>query len=402
MPRHRPTRSFAIAVIVGGAMFAPSVVGSVDHPLPSQVVSNYENSYPANIDRDCGFSQPLPADHSSSLWLFCDTAVYRLKSSGRWAMSTFIRGSTAAEAPSTPGEAPLDLSELSTPGTGVPAMPNDDAPEQFLPVPAGLVTPAGAACDSANHAYSASWITGVTQDPVKRSDVLISFNNYCVSGSLEFLAEGFGLAEYDPATNTLDNDVTVFSDASGTSLGPQELLGSPIVSGGYLYLFGSYCAGTYAGTCTPASGDAIYLARVRANPGDWADAAGYQWYTGPSSWTAAPVYANSLIWGATPAQISVNDFSALGHGLVLIEQTNLGGGFIVYEASSPAGTWTELTSGTVPCTSGGDSLCHAIIGHPELSTSSQLLVSYYSPGARPYYYPGARAEGHVLVAAFPW
>jgi hypothetical protein len=60
------------------------------------------------------------------------------------------------------------------------------------------------------------------------------------------------------------------------------------------------------------------------------------------------------------------------------------------------------TSGTVPCTSEGNSFCRAIIGHPELSTTSQLLVSYFNPGAAPYYYQAAGAEGHVMVAAFPW
>lgn len=59
-------------------------------------------------------------------------------------------------------------------------------------------------------------------------------------------------------------------------------------------------------------------------------------------------------------------------------------------------------SGTVPCTTEGNSFCHAIIGHPELSITSQLLVSCFNPGAAPYYYPAAGAEGHVMVVAFPW
>jgi hypothetical protein len=87
---------------------------------------------------------------------------------------------------------------------------------------------------------------------------------------------------------------------------------------------------------------------------------------------------------------------------VLIEQTNIVGGFTVYQASRPSGTWQEKTSGTVPCTIEGDSFCRAIIGHPELSTRSHLLVSFFNPGARPYYNPSAGAEGHVVVAAFPW
>lgn len=40
-------------------------------------------------------------------------------------------------------------------------------------------------------------------------------------------------------------------------------------------------------------------------------------------------------------------------------------------------------SGTVPCTTEGSNFCRAIIPHPELSTSGDLLVSYFDPVRRP-------------------
>jgi hypothetical protein len=396
----RATAILAAIIVLLCASAAPALA---DNPPPSQVLSNFENYYGANIVRDCGYSQPLPADPSSSLWLFCDTDVYGFNSAGDWGLSNIINGSTAAEAPSTPGEVPTDLSEMTTPGSGVPAIPNDDGPAQFLPTPSGLVTSGDLPCDSANGAYSASWITGVTQDPALPDDVLISFNNYCVEiSSGTPLGEGFGLAEYDPASNTLDSQVTVFSATEGQPLGQQELLGSPVVSGGYLYLFGSYCAETYDATCISNDANAVYLAQVPADPLYWSDAASYQWYAGSSGWTQTAGQAASVIQGATPLAVTVNDFATVGQGLVLIEQTNDIGGFTVYQASGPDGTWTEELSGTVPCTTEGDSFCRAIIGHPELSTSSELLVSYFNPGAAPYYYPAAGPEGHVMVAAFQW
>jgi hypothetical protein len=150
----------------------------------------------------------------------------------------------------------------------------------------------------------------------RAAGVLVSFNDYCVMGNLDYLAEGYGLAEYDPAANTLDSEATVFSDTSGSALGSQELLGSPVFSGGYLYLFGSYCAEIYDVTCISDTGDAVYLARVAANSADWTNPGDYQWYAGSSGWTAAPGSAGSLICGATPLAVSVSDFSALGHGLV--------------------------------------------------------------------------------------
>jgi hypothetical protein len=400
--RYRSLSFAAPVILAAGLICASPGVTLADNPPPGQVLSNYESSTGSDIVRDCGFSTPLPADPGDSLWLFCDTAVYGFNTQDQWGLTSFITGSTAAQGPSAPGEVPTDLSEVPAPGNGPATLPNSNAPAHFLPVPSGLITTSGEPCDSADGAYAASWISGAARDPANPSDVLVSFNDYCVMGNLDYLAEGYGLAEYDPATNTLDSEATVFSDTSGSALGSQELLGSPIVSGGYLYLFGSYCSEIYDVTCISNAGDAVYLARVRANPTDWTSPGDYQWYTGGSAWTATAAEAGSLISGATPLAISVSDFSALGHGLVLVEQTNDAGAFTVYQASRPAGTWTETTTGTVPCTIEGDDFCHALVAHPELSTSSDLMISYFNPAAAPYYQPSEPAEGHLMVASFPW
>ncbi len=371
---------------------------------PAQVLSNFEGrSGAADIVRDCGYSQPLPADPSSSLWLFCDTDVYASSPQGKWQLARIVNGSTAAVGPAEPGTVPVDLSELATPGSGARVIPNDAGPAQFLPAPSGLATAGGLACDLAHKAYPASWLTGVTSDPAEDGEVLISFNNYCVPiGGGSPLAEGFGLAEYDPATNARTGEVTVFSSGAVGTLAPQELLGSPIFSGPYLYLFASHCARIDDATCTPGSRSSIYLARVRANPAAWDRSGSYQWLAGPSIWTAAYSTAVSAIARAAPIAVNVNSFAATGHGFVLIEQTNDVGRFVVYEAASPTGSWRQVTSGTVPCTVRRDSLCRAIIGHPDLSTSSELLVSYFNPGAAPYYDPSEGPEGHVIVASLPW
>jgi hypothetical protein len=370
---------------------------------PAQVLSNFERSSGADVVRDCGYSQPLPADPSASLWLFCDTDVYAVSAQGKWRLSRIIDGSTAAEGPATAGTVPVDLSELATPGRGVTAMPNQDGPAHFLPAPSGLKTARGLDCDLANNAYPASWPTGVTTDAARDSDVLITFNNYCVAiGNGNLLPEGFGLAEYDPATNTFTAVATAFASAGRGPLGPQELLGSPIFSGSYLYLFASHCAQVYLATCVPGGGGAIYLARVSATPWAWRKPGNYRWFAGGSTWAAAASSAVSVIPGAAPLGISVSSFTALGHGLVLIEQTNEVGRFVVYQAASPAGRWRRIMSGSVPCALNGASFCRAIIGHPDLSTGSELLVSYFDPSAAPYYNPGESAEGHVMVASFPW
>jgi hypothetical protein len=60
-----------------------------------------------------------------------------------------------------------------------------------------------------------------------------------------------------------------------------------------------------------------------------------------------------------------------------------------------SGQWRRILTGRVPCTGGtepgAEGLCRALIGHPELSTRSRLLISYYDPG-----------NSHLDVAAYPW
>lgn len=389
----------AAALILAGVLLALSVRAAP----PTQVLSNFETQNGANIVRDCGFSQPLPTDPTRSLWLFCDSDIYGFNSKRQWAWSRIIDGSTAAEGPVTPGTAPDGLSELAKPGTGIRPIPNDDAPEQFLPTPSGLYTAAGLPCDQANGAYAASWISGVTSDSGRSADVLISFNDLCVAiSSGRAAVEGFGLTEYDPATNTLDSPVTVFRATKGQTIAAQEALGSPMFFRGNLYLFGARCAEIYDVTCLRHRGNAVYLTRVTANSAAWANAGSYRWYAGPSEWTATARDAVSILQGSQPLGISVEDFADVGKGLVLIEQTNDVGAFTVYRGTRPTGDWVETASGTLPCTTEGVSFCRAIIGHPELSTSGDLFVTYFNPGAGAYYNRIADREGHVMAAVVPW
>src|SRR5215472_8501030 len=74
----------AIAVAVYLLRPAPSIAP------PAPLLSDFERSSRADIVRDCGYSQPLPADRSVSLWLFCDTAVYAATSRGKWRLSRVI------------------------------------------------------------------------------------------------------------------------------------------------------------------------------------------------------------------------------------------------------------------------------------------------------------------------
>jgi len=94
-----------------------------------------------------------------------------------------------------------------------------------------------------------------------------------------------------------------------------------------------------------------------------------------------------------PLNVSVGDYP--GRGLVMIEQTSAGGDFSLWQAPAPTGAWRQIGTGRVPCTAGKPAqavdLCRALIGHPELSTRDELLISFFNPG-----------ESHVEVVAHPW
>lgn len=376
---------------------------------PTAVLSGIELTGEVSIARDCGYSVPLPQSPGRSLWLFCDTPVYvrQANSVGRsgWTLKRFITGSTAAVGPAVVGPDPAErvpgpLTEVGTPaadGSGpdgpVGSGATGGAPAPFLPQPSGLAAPFGLPCGEGG-SYAASWASGVARIP-STPDLLVTFNSYCVlSGSGGFLHEGFGLAEYDPATATLSDDVTVLAGNGLATPASAAPLGSPVFSGGYLYLFGPTCTAPRAGRCAGT----MIQARVPASPAAWTDPLRYQWWSsGPSGpWASDAAAATSIIAGPKPSGVSVADFAAVGRRFILVEQTDIGGAFTVRESSSPAGPWTRITSGRVPCGAGAGyaNFCRAVIGHPELSTRTQLVLSYFDPAAEAY--------GHVMVAGFRW
>ncbi len=90
--------------------------------------------------------------------------------------------------------------------------------------------------------------------------------------------------------------------------------------------------------------------------------------------------------------VHADNFGALGKGFVIVEQVDIAGGFRIWRSSSLTSGWTVTRTGTAPCgDQSGLDLCRAYFGHPELSTSSNLLMSYYDP-----------TNDHVNVMAVPW
>jgi hypothetical protein len=312
--------------------------------------------------RDCGFSEPLVGEPGSSLWIFCDSPITRPGQPG------YFLTSTAAIGPDTPGTAPAGLIELGP--FGVPA--------QFLP-PATGIPCAG---------YTPAWASGALLLPFT-SRILITHVSHCVAGGA-FTPKRYGVAEWDGATRTLAHNAPAVFAADGVLPAPLRLR-SPVYHAGYWYFFANECTSTALGACTAG---AVFVARVRVGEDalgrrPWADPAQYRW-RGANGWSASWAQARSVIADARPsAGVSV-DWYASFNRFLLIEQTSIAGHVRIWTATQPAGPWTLRRTAQVPCAPGAG-LCRTIIGHPELSTASEVALSFFQP---------ADARVHVVTVAF--
>jgi hypothetical protein len=392
--RH-PSRTAGALTVIAVALAVLCAACGSSPPPPQGVRSGYEIATGHRIVRDCGFSVPLAGQARHSLWLFCDTLVTTRQ--GKELGLPILGAGTAAEGPGRAGRGPAGLTEVGTPAVDGPGAPRVPAaagppagllapragPRPFLPVPSNLTLPASLLPCTGPHAYPARWVTGAAREPGSSGRVLISYADWCVTGGDAFTLESFGLIEYSPAANVLGPPSAVFTVPAGLSLPSLQALGSLVFRGGYLYLFGS---------CGQGCGrSGVFLTRTRAVAAWWDNGFTYQYWTG-RGWSADQASAATLT-GRGPLAMSAGDYSADGHGLVMIEETSPGGDFSLWQAAAPTGPWRKIQAGRVPCTAGKQAadLCRALIGHPELSDRSDLLISFFNPGA-----------DHVETLAYPW
>ncbi len=176
--------------------------------------------------------------------------------------------------------------------------------------------------------------------------------------------------EYNSITNALDVAPTdVFPPSpSGAALSSNLELGSPVFSNGQVSLFSSECTSLFVG----CGAGQVYTTTLSSTVSSLSNPASY-------SVTAAATDGSSD-W--EPVGIAVASYSDAAFRM--IETTAITGAYNVVTAPTPVGPWHVEASGLAPgCAGLLSGFCYALVGHPELSTLSQLVISYFDPGAGP-------------------
>jgi hypothetical protein len=328
--------------------------------------------------RDGGVSVSLP--DGRALWVFGDTPQYQYQH-GKWILARFVHGSSAAEVSFTEGSPPA--APFQEVGVGRAHSANDH-PTQFLSSPVTyLPDGSGRLCNQANAGPTASaerWPTGGALLP-DGTNVFLPFVDVCVTSALAYRVEGWGFAEYDWKANKFSVGATdVFAPAvSGTAIPTSQYMGSPIVAHDTVTLFSETC-------CSPGS---VYTTTIAADVAALAD---------PASYVLQPV-------SGLPAtfSLSVAPPSQSQPHLTMYWASDTRGQYRIFTAAEPSGPWSQQAMGTLPRCDTTRVSCDTIEVHPELSSASQLVVSYNLPGYGPGIttHPSWVPPAHLVWASIP-
>jgi hypothetical protein len=326
------------------------------------------------LQRDAGISVPLP--NGKDLWIFGDTSSFTATAGQA---SAFVGGSTAAKGKAVAGQPLKVLKDIQPAGTVAGA----SAPSQFIPTPSDTYMPdgSGRACTPANGAvYTARWPTGAAMFE-NQKQLLVTYTDVCVTSTTSFTVEGWGFMTYSWRSGKIKTQpYDVFPPATnGSALPADRAYQSPLIALSQVTFYASACTSLYV-ACTAGT---VSVTTVPENLVALA---------APSSYVAKPAFTD----GATqwmPVNVSVAGFYP---ELRLIEQTSIGGTFIIFAATaSTAGPWHAIYSGTLPgCSTTPTGFCYAFVGHPELGLESPMIISYFKPDS-----PENANVGHVDLAA---
>jgi hypothetical protein len=361
---------------------SPATVATVD---AGRVRSSGEAAFGVDYYRDGGQSVRFSSNPPRSLWLFGDSPV----STGE-----FIAGNTAAIGTFVPGQPATSLTEVPTGNRTVKGS------SQFLPTPTDLPCPGG---------VNASYPGGAAARPGSTT-LVVSYVDLCLGAAGSVIYQRSGLVEYDPASNRFSaNRGRPFTSSPLTSTLPiQQHLSSPVLSDGFLYFFPFACVRTVFLGCAEGR---VYVSRVSSLPASWASSASFRWWAA-GSWSSDATRATSILPAGEPVGpfgANVGDFSIVPGAparFALIEMTDIVGGFKVLRSPSPTGPWTTVAVSRAPDGCGRPPgqlfFCRTFEVHPELSSSSRLVYSWFSVDDYDHANPKGSAGGHVRLASIPW
>jgi hypothetical protein len=259
-------------------------------------------------------------------------------------------------------------------------------PSRFLPVPSGvyMADGSGRACVKGNGdaAFPVRWPNGAAVMPADNSEVLITYSLVCVFGQSDNpqdVTEGWGYALYNWRTSRFDRgpvDV-VKPQTDGAPIADLTVWRSPIFHDGEVTLFASKCPRRFLGcihgevssVTMPATTDA--LDNVTSYP------------------TKLLSTDSSGHW--EPQSISAGRYA---NKLRIVEGTTIAGTYAILSAPTVSGPWHLSESGKLPGCPPRLGYCFALEGHPELSTPTEIVVSYVDPNVGP-------GMGHVVMSALP-
>jgi hypothetical protein len=240
----------------------------------------------------------------------------------------------------------------------------------------------GRACTTANGAvYTARWPTGAVL-VANQTQLLVTYTDVCVTSATSFTVEGWGWLMYNWKGSKIKiGPIDVFPPAqSGAPLPDSRAYQSPLESNGQITLFTSSCTELFI-TCSAGSVTATTLSENPLVLGT------------PAAYVGTPALTvPTTSWA--PVNVSI---AAYPGGLRLVEQTSIGGTFVVFTSASPTGPWKPVVSGTLPgCSTTPRGFCYAFVGHPELGSSTSLVLSYFKPDS-----PQNANVGHIGLASVP-
>jgi hypothetical protein len=387
-PRRGPSRiaaGLSAIVALASAIGLPSnfTAAGADPPPPrllGPVLSVRENPG-TTIGRDGGFSVPLPNGYD--FWVFADTPRYQF-SRGKWKLTGFIAGSTAAMAPFTKGK------PLKTPLTEVnPGAPlsTKHPPAQFLSQPNAYVPDgSGVLCrkfQAHRPAFSARWPLGAALMPDKKN-ILVPYAVMCILSEFEYTAQGWGFALFNYKTQKFSvppRDVFPAS-TSGAAIDQRYILGSPIVVGNKVTFYSRLCC---------SDGSALFSVTVDATLAALRNPANYA----PTELAGLPATYDLHVGGKSATHKTFSMYSLTGDE----------GEYSIYTATAPTGPWSQTATGVLPRCGTSPRPCHSMALHPELSPAGRLVVSYHLAGFGPgiateHPYPHEPLR-HVVSASIP-